>query len=131
MNQSKAIIALLNGDEQQEAECNPELILKQFPALDLLQLTAVAAGLIKYQGFADTATVTDAISQGPTYLGQGLWLVRSNKQVKRTAIAIVTPQVPFEELGHPAFSMIMVAANNNAHKANLEYLTNLISPRES
>ena len=122
----QAIIALLNGDEQQEAECNVDLILKQFPAQDLLQLTAVAAGLIKYQGFAETATVTDAINQGPTYLGQGLWLVKSNKQVKRTAIAVVTPQVPFEELAHPVAGMIMVAANNNAHKANLEHLTNLI-----
>ncbi|PTB31277.1 fused PTS fructose transporter subunit IIA/HPr protein [Photobacterium phosphoreum] len=122
----QAIIALLNGDEQQEAECNPELILQQFPAQDLLQLTAVAAGLIKYQGFAETATVTDAINQGATYLGQGLWLVKSNKQVKRTAIAVVTPQVPFEELGHPVAGMIMVAANNMAHKANLEHLTNLI-----
>ncbi|PSU69267.1 bifunctional PTS fructose transporter subunit IIA/HPr protein [Photobacterium phosphoreum] len=122
----QAIIGLLNGDEQQEAECNPELILQQFPAQDLLQLTAVAAGLIKYQGFAETATVTDAINQGATYLGQGLWLVKSNKQVKRTAIAVVTPQVPFEELGHPVTGMIMVAANNMAHKANLEHLTNLI-----
>lgn len=123
----QAIIGLLNGDEQQEAECNPELILQQFPAQDLLQLTAVAAGLIKYQGFAETATVTDAINQGATYLGQGLWLVKSNKQVKRTAIAVVTPQVPFEESGHPVAGMIMVAANNMAHKANLEHLTNLIS----
>lgn len=122
----QAIITLLNGDEQQEAECNPELILKQFPAQDLLQLTAVAAGLIKYQGFADTATVTDAINQGPTYLGQGLWLVKSNKEVKRTAIAVVTPQVPFNELGHPVAGIIMVAANNTAHRVNLEFLTNLI-----
>ncbi|SMY32782.1 fused PTS fructose transporter subunit IIA/HPr protein [Photobacterium andalusiense] len=122
----QAIIALLNGDEQQEAECNPELILKQFPAQDLLQLTAVAAGLIKYQGFAETATVTDAIDQGASYLGQGLWLVKSNKQVKRTAISVVTPQTPFEELGYPVAGMIMIAANNNAHKANLEHLTNLI-----
>ncbi|WP_318480330.1 fused PTS fructose transporter subunit IIA/HPr protein [Photobacterium leiognathi] len=120
------VIAILMGAEQSEAECNSQLILKDFPVGDVLQLSAVAAGLIKQQGFADKQMVADVISKEPSYLGQGLWLISSDQQVERTAIAIVTPAQAFEYQSQPVKGLIVIAAANSSYVANLELLTSLI-----
>ncbi|PSW03783.1 fused PTS fructose transporter subunit IIA/HPr protein [Photobacterium lipolyticum] len=128
---AEGIIAILNGDEQLEAEFDTGLVQLDFPATDLIQLTAVAAGLIKNRKFADNGCVADAIASGTTYLGQGLWLARSNKEVVKTAISFVTPSQSFEEDGQPVKGLLMVAACNAAHLKNLEYLSQVLYKNQS
>ena len=120
------VITILMGSEQSEAECNAQLVLKDFPATDLLQLSAVAVGLINYQGFANKQMVADVVAKEPSYLGQGLWLISSSLEVERTAIAVVTPSAIFEEQSHPVKGLIVIAANNSSYVANIERLTQMI-----
>ncbi|WP_027252284.1 fused PTS fructose transporter subunit IIA/HPr protein [Photobacterium halotolerans] len=118
-----ALISLLNGDTQLEADFDESLIALHFPATDLLQLTAVAAGLIKNKQAADNAFVADVIAEGASYLGQGLWLARSSKGVSRTTLSFVTPSqdiIHQEQSIHqeqPVKGLLMLAACNAAcHK---------------
>ncbi|MCG2836307.1 fused PTS fructose transporter subunit IIA/HPr protein [Photobacterium sp. WH77] len=122
-NTAEALISLLNGDTQLEADFDESLIALHFPATDLLQLTAVAAGLIKNKQAADNAFVADVIAEGASYLGQGLWLARSSKGVNRTTMSFVTPSqdiIHQEQSTHqeqPVKGLLMLAACNAAcHK---------------
>ncbi|CAG19984.1 fused PTS fructose transporter subunit IIA/HPr protein [Photobacterium profundum] len=120
------IISILNGEAQLEAEFDTDLVQLAFPATDLIQLTAVAAGLIKNRQFAGNGCVADAIATGATHLGQGIWLAKSNQDVSRTALSFVTPTVAFEENGQAVKGLIMIAACNSAHVSNLGFITQLI-----
>ena len=85
---AEIIIAILNGDTQLEAEFDHQLIQLGFPATDLIQLTTVAADLIKNCRAAGKGCVADAIAAGPTYLGQGLWIAKNHQDVMNTAVSL-------------------------------------------
>ncbi|MCG7498022.1 fused PTS fructose transporter subunit IIA/HPr protein [Vibrio sp. Of7-15] len=121
-----SIASLLNGDAQSEATFNADLVLSQFPATDVLQLTAAAAGLLKNQGLVDNRFVADVIGTGLTYLGQGLWLARSDKSVSQTAFSFVTSQDELTEEGLPLKGILMLACCNDAHIASLVHLVQLM-----
>ncbi|PSW21411.1 HPr family phosphocarrier protein [Photobacterium sanctipauli] len=125
------LIAILNGEAQLEADFNESLVQLQFPATDAIQLTAVAAGLIKNYGAADTECVADAIANGATHLGQGLWLAKSAKGVTKTALAFATPAQPFEENGLPVKGLLMVAACNGSHLSNMNHLAQLLYKQQA
>ncbi|MGR5239409.1 fused PTS fructose transporter subunit IIA/HPr protein [Photobacterium damselae] len=124
------IISILNGEQQTEVEFDPSLMQLNFPATDLVQLIAVAGGLIKNRQFASNKSVADAIAHGATYLGQGLWLARTSVDVSRTALAWVTVQNEFVEEGKPVKGLLLVAVCNQAHVASLNLLAHLISKQK-
>jgi phosphocarrier protein FPr len=128
---AEALIAILNGEEQLDAEFDSGLVQLVFPATDLIQLTAVAAGLVKNRGAAGNGCVADAIASGASYLGQGLWLAKSSKDVSKTALSFVTPAVPFEEQGKPVHGLLMVAACNGSHQNNLNYVSQLLYKQQA
>ncbi|MGR5147312.1 fused PTS fructose transporter subunit IIA/HPr protein [Photobacterium alginatilyticum] len=128
---AEGLIAILNGDEQLEAEFDAGLVQLAFPATDLIQLTAVAAGLIKNRQAADNTSVADAIATGASYLGQGLWLAKTDKEVTETALSFVTPATEFDEQGKPVKGLLMVAACNGTHLNNMNYLAQLLYKQQA
>ncbi|CAH1549141.1 fused PTS fructose transporter subunit IIA/HPr protein [Vibrio rotiferianus] len=124
------IIALLHGDVQLEADFDASLIQLQFPASDMVQMSAVAGGLLKNTGCAGTEFVADLVTKTPTHLGQGLWLVGSDKQVTRTGVAFVSTANFCEFEGEKVRALVAFAACNNAHQSILRTISKLVFNNE-
>ncbi len=130
-DRAEDLIAILNSEAQLEADFDESYVQLAFPATDLVQLTAVAAGLVKNHQSANNETVADAIVSGATHLGQGLWVAKSHKGISRTALSFVTPAAPFEEAGSLVKGLLFVAACNGAHVNNMKYLAQLLFRKEA
>jgi len=120
------IIALLNGDVQFEADFNASLIQLNFPATEMIQMSAVAGGLLKNNHNTERNFVAELVSKEPTYLGHGLWLVSSNKGVKRTGMSILTTSESCEYNGLPVIGLIAIAACNASHQSFLDTISKII-----
>ncbi|HAS8520646.1 TPA: fused PTS fructose transporter subunit IIA/HPr protein [Vibrio vulnificus] len=120
------IIALLNGEVQLEADFDAASIQLLFPASDMIQMSAVAGGLIKNSGNAGSQFVAELVTKAPTHLGKGLWLVGSDVSVTRTAVSFVTTANDCEYQGTPVKGLLAFGACNNAHQAILANLTQLV-----
>ncbi|HFQ5136021.1 TPA: fused PTS fructose transporter subunit IIA/HPr protein [Vibrio vulnificus] len=120
------IIALLNGEVQLEADFDAASIQLLFPASDMIQMSAVAGGLIKNSGNAGSQFVAELVTKKPTHLGKGLWLVGSDASVTRTAVSFVTTANDCEYQGTPVKGLLAFGACNNAHQAILTNLTQLV-----
>jgi len=120
------IIALLNGDVQLEADFDVSLVQLQFPATDMIQLSAVAGGLLKNKGCADNEFVADLVTKEPTHLGKGLWLVGSNKHVDHTGLSFVSTANDCEHQGEKVRALVAFAACNNAHQSIVNSLSQIV-----
>ncbi|ELK2034320.1 fused PTS fructose transporter subunit IIA/HPr protein [Vibrio vulnificus] len=120
------IIALFNGEVQLEADFDAASIQLLFPASDMIQMSAVAGGLIKNSGNAGSQFVAELVTKTPTHLGKGLWLVGSDVSVTRTAVSFVTTANDCEYQGTPVKGLLAFGACNNAHQAILANLTQLV-----
>lgn len=120
------IIALLNGDVQFDADFDASLIQLLFPASDMVQMSAVAGGLLKNTGCAEAEFVADLVTKAPTHLGKGLWLVSSNKAVKRTGMSFVSTANDCEYDGVAVKALIAFAACNSAHQAFLNKISDIV-----
>ncbi|OZT83304.1 bifunctional PTS fructose transporter subunit IIA/HPr protein [Vibrio sp. 03_296] len=120
------IIDLLNGEVQLEADFDAASIQLLFPASDMIQMSAVAGGLIKNSGNAGSQFVAELVTKTPTHLGKGLWLVGSDVSVTRTAVSFVTTANDCEYQGTPVKGLLAFGACNNAHQAILANLTQLV-----
>ncbi len=123
---AEQIIALLNGDIQLECDFDASLIQLDFPASDMVQMAAVAGGLLKNTGNCDAEFVADLVTKQPTHVGNGLWVVSSNRAVKRTAMSLVTTINSCEYDNLPVKGLIAFAACNSAHQKPLSVLNQLI-----
>jgi phosphocarrier protein FPr len=121
------IIALLNGDVQFEADFDAATVLVNFPAADMIQLSAVSGGLLKNFGCVDSDFVSSIIASTPTHLGNGLWLVSSDKAVKRTGMAFVSAAETFDINGQPVKALLTISACNAAHKPFLDKVIDLVA----
>ncbi|GAM60584.1 fructose-specific phosphocarrier protein HPr/PTS system [Vibrio ishigakensis] len=120
------IIGLLNGEVQLEAEFDASTIQLGFPATDMVQLSAVAAGLLKNNECASSEFVADIVTKAPTALGNGLWLVGSDKGVSRTGVSFVSSASAFELDGQAVKGLITFAACNGAHANILSNVSKLV-----
>lgn len=126
----------LEGKQQSATLLTAELIQLDFPAQDLSQLTAVAAGLLKHHNCIDNSGVADAITTPACHLGQGLWLAKTSKAVTTTAISFVTPattlqQDRLQQSNLPQKSLavkgvLMLASANDLHLDNMQCVVDLI-----
>ena len=123
---AEQIVALLHGEVQLECDLDPSLIQLDFPASDMVQMTAVAGGLLKNTGICGAEFVAELVTKQPTHVGNGLWVVSSNQSVKRTAMSIVTTINACEYEGLPVKGLIAFAACNHAHQKPLSILNQLI-----
>lgn len=124
------IIALLHDDVQLEADFDASLIQLMFPASDMLQMSAVAGGLLKNTGCADNEFVADLVTKTPTHLGNGLWLIGSDKHVTRTGVSFVSTANDCEYEGQKVRALVAFAACNNAHQPILKTLSNIVFNNE-
>ncbi|PWF71031.1 bifunctional PTS fructose transporter subunit IIA/HPr protein [Vibrio sp. T9] len=124
------IIALLHGDVQLEADFDASLIQLMFPASDMLQMSAVAGGLLKNTGCADNEFVADLVTKTPTHLGNGLWLIGSDKHVTRTGVSFVSTANDCEYEGQKVRALVAFAACNNAHQPILKTLSHIVFNNE-
>lgn len=124
------IIALLNGDVQFEADVDASTIQVNFPATDMVQLAAVAGGLLKNKGCVDSDFVANLVATTPTSLGNGLWLASSAVAVKRTGIAFVSAANEFDYNGQAAKGLLVVSAANASHKPVIDTLSQLIFQKQ-
>lgn len=129
-NKQADIIALLHGDVQLEAEFDSSLIQLNFPASDMIQMSAVAGGLLKRAGCVDKEFVADLVTKSPTALGDGLWLIGSNEQVSRTGVSFISTGSGCELDGQPVRALIAFAACNNAHQPILSTISNMVFNNE-
>ncbi|MCC4860817.1 fused PTS fructose transporter subunit IIA/HPr protein [Vibrio splendidus] len=120
------IIALLNGEVQLEADLDASLVQLLFPASDMVQMSAVAGGLLKNTGCTDNAFVADLVTKTPTHLGQGLWLLGSDKGVTRTGVSFVSTANHCEFEGTPVKALVAFAACNSAHQSILANLSKMV-----
>ena len=124
---AESVITLLEGNNQQSATLlTTDLVQLAFPAQDLSQLTAVAAGLLKHHHCIDNTGVADAITSPATHLGQGLWLAKTTKSVTTTAISFVTPAQKLQQGSLAVEGIIMLASANHLHLDNMQCVIDLI-----
>ncbi|MDF4362017.1 PTS sugar transporter subunit IIA, partial [Vibrio parahaemolyticus] len=124
------IIALLHGDVQLEADFDASLIQLLFPASDMVQMSAVAGGLLKNTGCAGAEFVADLVTKAPTHLGNGLWQVGSDKHVSRTGVSFVSTANDCEYEGQKVRALVAFAACNNAHQSILNNLSKIVFNNE-
>lgn len=120
------IIAILNGQAQLNVDFDASLIQRLFPASYMIQMSAVAGGLLSNTGCAESEFVAELVTKKPTHLGKGLWLVSSDKAVKRTGISFVTTANDCNYQGEPVKGLIAIAACNHAHKNALNTIGQLV-----
>ncbi|WP_428775655.1 fused PTS fructose transporter subunit IIA/HPr protein [Vibrio sp.] len=126
---AQQIVALLNGESQLQCDFTTSHILQAFPASDMLQLCAVAGGLLKNSNSGSAETVADLVTKDPGYLADGIWLAGTNAGVKSTAMTWVTSSQPFEHNGKPVKALIAIAANNPVHSKQLSVLQQLLADK--
>jgi phosphocarrier protein FPr len=120
------IIALLNGEVQFEADFDASLIQLLFPASDMIQMSAVAGGLLRNSGNAENQFVAELVTKEPTHLGNGLWLVSTDKGVKRSGMSIVTTANGCEFNGLAVKGLIAIASCNASHKSFLSIISKMV-----
>ncbi|TXY01915.1 fused PTS fructose transporter subunit IIA/HPr protein [Vibrio mimicus] len=123
---AQQIIAVIKGEAQLSADFDASLIQLQFPASDMVQMSAVAGGLLRNTGCAESEFVADLVTKSPTHLGRGIWLVASDRAVKRTGMSIVTTANHCEYDQHSVKALIAFSVCNDAHQPLLNKITELV-----
>jgi phosphocarrier protein FPr len=99
----------------------------QASAQDILGLQSAACALLQNTGALESSGAATVQASTPVWMGQGLWLARTNVGVKRTAVSLVRPVVPFQHAGQPVQGLLLIAAQDALHKPVLERLVDMIS----
>ncbi len=123
---AQQIIAIIKGEAQLTADFDASLIQLQFPASDMVQMSAVAGGLLKNTGCAENEFVADLVTKAPTHLGRGLWLVASDRAVKRTGMSIVTTANHCEYEQQAVKALIAFSVCNDVHLPLLNTITRCV-----
>lgn len=123
---AQQIIAIIKGEAQLTADFDASLIQLQFPASDMVQMSAVAGGLLKNTGCAENEFVADLVTKAPTHLGRGLWLVASDRAVKRTGMSIVTTANHCEYEQQAVKALIAFSVCNDVHLSLLNTITRCV-----
>ncbi|CAH0535546.1 Multiphosphoryl transfer protein [Vibrio stylophorae] len=118
------LIAILNGDSQATLIFDAEMIVTDFPAADLTQMSAVNAGFMKNRSAIDAQGVAALIAAQSHHLGHGVWL-QASKEAKQTAIALVHTAHTSVYQNNPVSLLISIAAKDSAHLAVLNRLIEL------
>ncbi|EOW2077055.1 fused PTS fructose transporter subunit IIA/HPr protein [Vibrio mimicus] len=123
---AQQIISVIKGEAQLSADFDASLIQLQFPASDMVQMSAVAGGLLRNTGCAESEFVADLVTKSPTHLGRGIWLVASDRAVKRTGMSIVTTANHCEYDQQPVKALIAFSVCNDVHQPLLNKITELV-----
>ncbi|GLQ72557.1 fused PTS fructose transporter subunit IIA/HPr protein [Vibrio penaeicida] len=124
------ILDILNGKSSAKSVLEETSILIDFPATDMVQLTAVTAGILKNQEKCSHNTISDLLSSEPAHLGQGLWMASSSKGVLNTGLSFVSVTDSFTFQDKEVKALIAVVAIDESHIPYLTALQNIIERGE-
>ena len=127
VTQAQDLVDILSGKNiPKDLIFDEKSFLLDFPATDLTQLLAVAAGMLKNRQIAQGEFVAEIINQPPRYLGSGVWLAVSNKALTQSGISIVRAKDKGMYQDNPVKLVIVIAAFDRTYWNVIDGLTVLI-----
>ncbi|XKE44703.1 phosphoenolpyruvate--protein phosphotransferase [Halomonas organivorans] len=109
-----------------EARLDAETLSLGFPARDHRELALAGAARLRQADCVDSRFVAAVAEAAPQALGQGLWLVASDRGVGVPALALATPATTLDAGGEPVHGVFCLAAQGQAHRGLLERILALL-----
>ncbi|MBS9402781.1 phosphoenolpyruvate--protein phosphotransferase [Halomonas sp. TRM85114] len=127
---SRSEIAGLLSKAVIEARLDAETLCLGFPARDRQELALAGAARLRQVGCVTNEFVADVAARLPQDLGQGLWLVASDRGVEVPALSLVTPDGDVDretrETTDRTHGVLCLAAQGDAHRGLLERVVSLL-----
>ena len=122
---AEALLKLLQGAPQALA-LDAQLVGLNLPADDFEELAWRGARLLQRAGCVDNGFAAVLQQAEPLPLGEGLWWLHSERQVRQPGLAFVTPQLPLRYRDQPLNGLFCLASLGAAHQALLERLCEVL-----
>lgn len=122
---AEALLKLLQGAPQALA-LDAQLVGLNLPAEDFDELAWRGARLLQRAGCVDAGFAAVLQQAEPLPLGEGLWWLHSERQVRQPGLAFITPQQPLRYRDQPLNGLFCLASLGAAHQALLERLCEVL-----
>lgn len=122
---AEALLKLLQGAPQALA-LDAQLVSLNLPADDFEELAWRGARLLQRAGCVDSGFAAMLQQAEPLPLGEGLWWLHSERQVRQPGLAFITPQQPLRYRDQPLNGLFCLASLGAAHQALLERLCEVL-----
>jgi len=122
---AEALLKLLQGAPQ-ELALDAQLVGLNLPAEDFDELAWRGARLLQRAGCVDSGFAAVLQQAAPLPLGEGLWWLHSERQVRQPGLAFITPQQPLRYRDQPLNGLFCLASLGAAHQALLERLCEVL-----
>ena len=122
---AEALLKLLQGAPQ-ELALDAQLVALNLPAEDFDELAWRGARLLQRANCVDSGFAAVLQQAEPLPLGEGLWWLHSERQVRQPGLAFVTPAQPVRYRDQPLTGLFCLASLGAAHQALLERLCEVL-----
>ncbi|HDS1735584.1 phosphoenolpyruvate--protein phosphotransferase [Pseudomonas sp. BP8] len=122
---AEALLKLLQGAPQALA-LDAQLVGLNLPAEDFDELAWRGARLLQRAGCVDSGFAAVLQQAEPLPLGEGLWWLHSERQVRQPGLAFMTPQQPLRYRDQPLNGLFCLASLGAAHQVLLERLCEVL-----
>jgi len=122
---AEALLKLLQGAPQALA-LDAQLVGLNQAAEDFDELAWRGARLLQRAGCVDSGFAAVLQQAEPLPLGEGLWWLHSERQVRQPGLAFITPQQPLRYRDQPLNGLFCLASLGAAHQALLERLCEVL-----
>lgn len=122
---AEALLKLLQGAPQALA-LDAQLVGLNVPAEDFDELAWRGARLLQRADCVDSGFAAVLQQAEPLPLGEGLWWLHSERQVRQPGLAFITPQQPLRYRDQPLNGLFCLASLGAAHEALLERLCEVL-----
>ncbi|MDU9405272.1 phosphoenolpyruvate--protein phosphotransferase [Pseudomonas sp. zfem004] len=122
---AEALLKLLQGAPQ-ELALDAQLVGLNLAAEDFDELAWRGARLLQRAGCVDSGFAAVLQQAEPLPLGEGLWWLHSERQVRQPGLAFVTPQQTLRYRDQPLNGLFCLASLGAAHQALLERLCEVL-----
>ncbi|PNB25957.1 phosphoenolpyruvate--protein phosphotransferase [Pseudomonas sp. DP16D-E2] len=122
---AEPLLKLLQGAPR-ELALDAQLVGLNLAAEDFDELAWRGARLLQRAGCADSGFAAVLQQTEPLPLGEGLWWLHSEREVRQPGLAFVTPQQPLRYRDQPLNGLFCLASLGAAHQALLERLCEVL-----
>lgn len=122
---AEALLKLLQGAPQALA-LDAQLVGLNLAAEDFDELAWRGARLLQRAGCVDPGFAAVLQQAEPLPLGEGLWWLHSERQVRQPGLAFITPQQPLRYHDQPLNGLFCLASLGAGHQALLERLCEVL-----
>ena len=122
---AEALLKLLQGAPQALA-LDAQLVGLNLAAEDFDELAWRGARLLQRAGCVESGFAGVLQQAEPLPLGEGLWWLHSERQVRQPGLAFITPQQPLRYRDQPLNGLFCLASLGAAHQALLERLCEVL-----